>query len=85
MDVEPSGVSPIQSSISGRTAMADERTTRGRNQDRERVAAGQEYEVEYFARKHGISAEQARELIKEHGNNRETLDREAAKLTKRAG
>ncbi len=65
--------------------MADEKTTRGRNQDRERVAGGQEYEVEYFARKHGISAEQARELIKQHGNNRDTLDREAAKLTKRAG
>ncbi len=65
--------------------MADEKTTRGRNQDRERVAGGQEYEVEYFARKHGISAEQARELIKQNGNNRDTLDREAAKLTKRAG
>jgi hypothetical protein len=64
--------------------MADEKTTRGRNQDRERVAGGQGYEVEYFARKHGITAEQARQLIKEHGNNRATLDREAEKL-KRAG
>ena len=44
----------------GRTGIADERTTRGRNQDRERVAGGQEYELEYFARKHGITAEQAR-------------------------
>jgi hypothetical protein len=34
---------------------------------------GQEYEVEYFARKHGITAEQARQLIKEHGNSREVL------------
>lgn len=65
--------------------MSDQKTTRGRNQDRERVAGGQGYEVEYFARKHGISAEQARDLIKRHGNNRETLDREAAKLTKRPG
>jgi hypothetical protein len=64
--------------------MAEDKTTRGRNQDRDRVAGGQEYEVEYFARKHGISAEQARQLIKQHGNNRETLDREAEKL-KRAG
>src|SRR3954447_6533564 len=35
------------------------------NQDRDGVAGGQEYEVEYFARKHGITAEQARQLIKE--------------------
>ena len=65
--------------------MADEKTTRGRNQDRDRVAGGQEYEVEYFARKHGITAEQARQLIKEHGNSRETLDQEAEKLKKKAG
>jgi hypothetical protein len=29
------------------------------------------YEVEYFARKHGITAEQVRGLIREHGNNTE--------------
>ena len=62
--------------------MTDEHTTRGRNQDRDRVAGGQEYEVEYFARKHGLSAEQARQLIKEHGNSRDVLDREAEKLKK---
>jgi hypothetical protein len=66
-------------------SMANEKTTRGRNQDRDRVAGGQEYEVEYFARKHGISAEQARQLIQQHGNNRETLDREAEKLKRSAG
>lgn len=62
--------------------MADDQTTRGRNQDRARVASGQEYEVEYFANKHGITAEQARQLIKEHGNSRDVLDREAEKLKK---
>jgi hypothetical protein len=60
--------------------MAEDRSTRGRNQDRSRVAGEQEYEVEYFARKHGLTAEQARQLIKEHGNSREVLDREAEKL-----
>jgi hypothetical protein len=64
--------------------MADERTTRGRKQDRERVAGGQEYEVEYFARKHGITPEQTRQLIKEHGNSREVLEREAETLKKKA-
>jgi Protein of unknown function (DUF3606) len=62
--------------------MAEEKTTRGRSQDRDRVAGGEGYEVEYFARKHGITAEQARELIKQHGNSREALDREAEKLKK---
>jgi hypothetical protein len=39
-----------------------------------------EHEVSYFASKHGLSAEQARDLIDKHGNDRETLDREAEKL-----
>ena len=59
--------------------MADDRTKRG-GADRDRVAAGQDYEVEHFARKHGITTEEAKALIKRHGNNRETLDAEAAKL-----
>jgi len=46
------------------------------------VAGGEAYEVEYFARKHGITAEQASQLIKEHGNSHEVLDREAEKLKK---
>jgi hypothetical protein len=41
---------------------------------------GEEYEVEYFARKHGISVAQAEELIREHGNSREKLDAAAGKL-----
>jgi hypothetical protein len=62
-----------------------QRSTGRRSQDRDRVAGGQEYEVEYFARKHGITAEQARQLMKEHGNSREVLDREAEKLKRKAG
>jgi ClpP class serine protease len=38
-----------------------------------------------FARKHGITPEQARQLIKEHGNSRDVLDREAEKLKRMAG
>lgn len=59
--------------------MADDKTNVGGG-DRDRVAGGEGYEVEYFARKHGITAEQARDLIRRHGNSRETLDREAQKL-----
>jgi len=52
-------------------------------QDRDRVAGGQEYEVEYFARKHGITPEQRGSSSKEHGNSREVLDREVEQLKKK--
>jgi hypothetical protein len=48
--------------------------------DTSRVAGGEDYEVAYFARRHGITLEQARGLIDKHGNDRDTLDREAEKL-----
>lgn len=59
--------------------MADDKTKRGA-QDRSRAAAGQDYELEYFAKKHGISTEQARTLIKQHGNDRAKLDEAAKRL-----
>ncbi|PBB29863.1 hypothetical protein CK221_29370 [Mesorhizobium sp. WSM3868] len=40
----------------------------------------QEYEVGYFASKFGLSIPQVRELIAKHGNDRETLEREAKAL-----
>jgi DNA polymerase III delta subunit len=39
--------------------------------------------VNYFARKHDISKEQAQRLIDRVGNNREKLNREAEKLKRR--
>lgn len=59
--------------------MADDRSNVG-EPDRRRVSESERYEVSYFTRKHGISAERARERIATHGNDRETLDREAEKL-----
>lgn len=59
--------------------MADDKTKTGKA-DRSRVAAGEEYEVSYLARKHGITAEQARELIARIGNDRAQLDAAAEKL-----
>ncbi|WP_159871571.1 DUF3606 domain-containing protein [Novosphingobium sp. 9U] len=59
--------------------MADDTSKRG-NEDRRKVAAGEEYEVAYFARKHGIEHEQALALIEEIGNDREKLDQAAARL-----
>ena len=48
--------------------------------DRRKVANGEPYEVEYFARKHNISREQARELMRQIGNDREKLNAAASKL-----
>jgi hypothetical protein len=48
--------------------------------DRSRVAAEQDYEVRYLAEKHGLSAEQARQLIARVGNDRQKLDAAAKKL-----
>jgi hypothetical protein len=59
--------------------MADDKTKTGAA-DRARVADGEGYEIEYFARKHSISESQARDLIATHGNDRATLDAAAAKL-----
>lgn len=61
--------------------MADDKTKTG-GQDRTRVAGGQDYEVQYLMQKTKVSAEQARDLIKRHGNDRETLEREAKKLNR---
>jgi len=59
--------------------MADDKTQRD-FRDRDRISAEEEYEVRYFAKQHRISPEQVRDLVKEHGNDRKTLDREAGKL-----
>ena len=42
--------------------MADDKSKTG-GSDRSRIAGGQGYEVSYFARKHGIRTDQARDLI----------------------
>lgn len=62
--------------------MAQTKTTRGRKQDSSRVAGGQGYEVNYFARKHGIRKQQAEDLIKRIGNDRDKLNEAAGKLSK---
>ena len=48
--------------------------------DRSRVSGAEDYEVRYFADRHGLSMDQARELIARHGNDRETLDRAAERM-----
>ena len=48
--------------------------------DRSRVAADQDYEVQYFAETHDLSPQQVRDLIARFGNSREKLERAARHL-----
>jgi hypothetical protein len=48
--------------------------------DRSRVAAGDEYEMLYLVEKAGITRQQALELIRRYGNDRETLMKHAKNL-----
>lgn len=59
--------------------MTDDKSKRG-GSDRRTVAGGEGYEVDYFARKHKISGNQAEALIQKIGNDRDKLDAAAAKL-----
>lgn len=45
-----------------------------------RTYAGQGYDVTYFARKHGLSRQQARDLIRKIGHDRDKLNQAAAEL-----
>ena len=59
----------------------DDKSKRGKP-DRSRVAAGEQYEVQYFARKHGIKAAEARAILKEAGPNRDAANALAARRKK---
>ena len=61
--------------------MADNKQDVG-GRDRSRVSGSDDYEVRYFADKHGLSMDQAKALIRQHGNDREDLDRAAQALRK---
>jgi Protein of unknown function (DUF3606). len=49
-------------------------TTRGRAQDRARVAGGQEHEVRYEAKKEGVSKDAVRKSVKAVGNSRNKVE-----------
>jgi hypothetical protein len=48
--------------------------------DRSRVAASDPSEVRYFGKKHGLTDEEVKNLIKEHGNDRKTLEAAVAQI-----
>ena len=59
--------------------MPDDKRKRGRA-DRSRVSAKEQYEVAYFAKKHGISHEEARRIIDLAGPSRAEADAEAERM-----
>ena len=54
--------------------MANNQTTRGRNQDRAKVAGGQDHEVRYEAKKTGASADEVKQAVKAEGNSRAKVE-----------
>jgi hypothetical protein len=56
-------------------AKAAKKTTRGRKQDRARVAGGQKYEVGYEAKKTGRSATAGKKAVKKVGNARKRVEK----------
>jgi uncharacterized protein DUF3606 len=59
--------------------MPDDKTKVGKP-DRSRVSADQDYEVQQFAEKHGLSPQQVRDLIARFGTSREKLEKAAKEL-----
>jgi hypothetical protein len=55
-------------------AMARQQTSRGRKQDRARVAGGQDYEVGYEAGKMRKSGSSVRKTVKKVGNSRKRVE-----------
>jgi hypothetical protein len=54
--------------------MASKETPRGRNQDRARVAGGQEHEVKYESGKTVASKDKVKSAVKSVGNSRKKVE-----------
>ncbi len=57
----------------------NKQSTRGRNQDRSEVAAGQEHEVQYEKDKLDVSANKLKDAIKSEGNSRKKIEKKIKK------
>jgi hypothetical protein len=56
-------------------AKAKKQSSRGRKQDRSRVAGGQDYEVRYTAKKTKKSAAAVKKAVKKVGRSRKRVER----------
>ena len=64
-------------------ARAKKKTSRGRMQDRARVAGGQDYEVRYEAKKTRNSAPAVKKAVKKVGNSRNKVERKLTRSSAR--
>ena len=55
------------------------KSSRGRAQDRARVAGGQKHEVQYEAKKTGKPAAAVKEAVKSVGNSRKSVEKKLRK------
>ena len=53
----------------------ENKTTRGRSQDRSKVAGGQDYEVNYEAKKTSSSKKEVKNAVKQAGNSRSKVEK----------
>lgn len=56
-----------------------QKSSRGRAQDRSRVAGGQRHEVSYEAKKSGASAADVKKAIQSKGNSRKKVEKKLSK------
>jgi hypothetical protein len=56
-------------------AKVKKQTSRGRKQDRARVAGGQDYEVRYQAKKSGTSRAAVKKAVRKVGTSRKKVER----------
>jgi len=52
----------------------ESKSGRGRGQDRQKIAGGQEYEVNYEKNKMNVSGEKVKDAIKDQGNSRKKVE-----------
>lgn len=55
------------------------KSTRGRSQDRGKVAGGQEHEVNYEKNKMNVSTKEVKDAVKRAGNQRENVEKNLKK------
>ena len=54
-------------------------STRGRSQGRAKVAGGQDYEVNYEAKKLNTTADKVKKAVKSVGNSRQKVEKKVAR------
>jgi hypothetical protein len=62
-----------------KTITMEKQSSRGRGQDRRKVAGGQEYEVNYESKKTGTSTKQVKKAIQSAGNERSKVEKKLNK------